>query len=99
MFRGDTPSVNGFHVTAKGLVQGVGFRYFIISTARELGLKGYVRNLPNGREVEVAAEGDQEALDSLLELIGIGPPGAEVDHLEVNWTDHPTGFSSFDLRR
>ncbi|MBM2826636.1 MAG: Acylphosphatase [Dehalococcoidia bacterium] len=91
--------VVGFHATARGLVQGVGFRYFVITTARELGLKGYTRNLPSGSEVEVAAEGEREALGSLLELIGIGPPGAEVDHVEVSWTDHTTGFSSFDLRR
>ena len=66
------------HVRLEGLVQGVGFRWFVRERARRLGLVGWVRNLADG-SVEVVAEGDSGQLDLLKEALQAGPDGARVD--------------------
>ena len=66
-----------------GRVQGVAFRWSTRARARELGVAGWVRNLPDGR-VEAHAEGDADALAALLRWLEQGPPGARVDGLEVS---------------
>ena len=69
-------------VVVRGRVQGVGFRWFVREHARTLGLAGRVCNRPDGG-VEVEAEGDQPAIDSLLGFLRGGPRGAEVLGLEM----------------
>jgi acylphosphatase len=69
------------HVRVVGVVQGVGFRWFVRERARRLGLAGWVRNLPDG-SVEVAASGADEQIAALRAEIQRGPPGAAVDQLE-----------------
>ena len=71
--------------TISGRVQGVGFRYFTEASAAREGLHGWVRNLPDGR-VEIAAEGDAEALDRFERHVRHGPPGARVENVEVDHT-------------
>ena len=73
------------HALARGRVQGVFFRAFTAAHARRLGLVGWVRNLPDGRTVEVVAEGGRAALDELLALLREGPPGAWVSGVEAGW--------------
>ena len=63
-----------------GRVQGVGYRYFVQGRAVELGLSGYVKNLPNG-DVELEAEGPRQNLDRLLAYLHQGPPLSRVDKL------------------
>jgi len=63
-----------------GRVQGVGFRFFVEHIAYELGIKGWVRNLPDGR-VEVYAIGSPEQLDELKKQLWEGPPLARVDNV------------------
>ena len=62
----------------EGRVQGVGFRYFTRRSARQLGLAGYVRNLPDG-SVEAVARGTDEALAAFEKSLEQGPPGSRVD--------------------
>lgn len=78
------------HVRVTGVVQGVGFRWFVREKARRLGLAGWVRNLPDG-SVEVAASGEQGQVDLLLRELEKGPPGAIVDrvHAETTVPEHP----------
>jgi len=64
-----------------GHVQGVFFRASTQKRALELGLRGYARNLHDGR-VEVLAVGDVQALEHLAEWLRYGPPQAHVDDLE-----------------
>jgi len=85
-------------VQVYGRVQGVYFRYFVLNTARGLGLKGYVRNLASGDAVEVRAEGKKSQLDKLLEQLKVGPPRAWVKSVEIDWSDCPGGFDSFNIR-
>jgi acylphosphatase len=68
------------HVRGTGLVQGVGFRWFVRERARRLGLAGWVRNLPDG-SVEVAAAGEDGQLELLKGELLRGPPGAVVEAL------------------
>lgn len=69
-------------VVVRGKVQGVGFRWFVRERARVLGLAGCVCNRSDG-SVEVQAEGDQAAIDSLLGSLRAGPNGAQVLGLEM----------------
>jgi acylphosphatase len=64
-----------------GTVQGVGFRYFVQSKARNLGLCGFARNLGDGR-VEVYAMGDSPALSELAAALHLGPPLSRVRGVE-----------------
>ena len=64
-----------------GRVQGVGYRFFAEAVARQLGLKGYVRNLADGR-VEVYAIGDEQVLARLKEQLAIGPRAGRVEGVE-----------------
>jgi len=80
-----------------GYVQGVNFRYYTQLRARELGVKGYVRNRWDGT-VEVVAEGEREAVEKLLEFIKVGPRAARVQRVDTQWQD-PTGqFAYFEVR-
>lgn len=83
------------HLEVTGLVQGVGFRWFLRQRARALGLAGWVANRDDGA-VEVAAEGSEDAIRSLLEAARAGPAGARVDHvreLPAVAGDLPTTFT------
>ncbi|MCC6381201.1 MAG: acylphosphatase [Dehalococcoidia bacterium] len=68
----------------RGRVQGVGFRLFAATAARQLALTGGVRNLPDGRSVEATAEGPAAQLDRFGRLLREGPPGAFVAEWEEN---------------
>lgn len=71
-----------FRAKITGRVQGVGFREATRRRARELGLHGWVRNLPDG-SVGVHVEGDEPALTALVEFLGRGPAGAAVDDVAL----------------
>ena len=90
--------VEHLSATVYGRVQGVYFRYFVRNVARRLGLKGYVRNLASGDAVEVQAEGENPQLDKLLEQLQVGPPGAWIKRVEVDWSDYSGQFDDFSAR-
>jgi acylphosphatase len=81
-----------------GLVQGVGFRWFVARHARTLGLVGYARNLPDGR-VEVVVSGPEESLPALEQLLRSGPANAQVERVERSAEPAPVLVGkSFDIR-
>ena len=69
------------YVAVRGRVQGVGFRWFVRERARALGLTGWVRNRQDGA-VEVLAVGNDDALETLRNLLRRGPSGAHVSEVE-----------------
>ena len=69
------------HALVRGRVQGVGFRWFVRERARELGVRGWVRNRTDG-SVELEAAGDSASLQQLRELVARGPAGARVTSVE-----------------
>lgn len=81
-----------------GRVQGVFFRDFVQRRARELGLTGYVRNLPDGVSVGVQAEGERQPLTELLDYLGVGPPGAKVTRVITSWSEYTGNYSHFSVR-
>ena len=66
--------------------------------AAELGLTGYVRNLPGGKAVEVHAEGQRTKLEQLISYLRIGPPAARVDRVEITWSEYTGSYHGFDVR-
>ncbi len=74
--------MKGIEVYVSGVVQGVGFRYFAKKMAKELGIRGFVKNLPDGR-VYVYAVGDAATLDKFISALHRGPPLAVVRELDV----------------
>jgi len=86
------------HVLVSGRVQGVFFRDGARRKARDLNLKGWVRNLPDGR-VEALFEGDPAAVEEMLRWCAEGPPDARVEDVAVERdpaTDKP--LSGFEVR-
>ena len=84
------------HVVAHGLVQGVGYRYSCEHRARELGVRGWVRNRNDGA-VEAVFEGDDAAVARMMGWARNGPPGALVTDFDVN-DEEPRGETRFDIR-
>ena len=87
----------GLHVIVRGLVQGVGFRYFVLRKANALGLSGYVRNQMDGA-VEIVAEGDLALLEDLLSAVRVGPRSAAVRDVAVEWTDATHHYTDFEVQ-
>jgi acylphosphatase len=81
-----------------GQVQGVFFRREITDLARRLGIWGWVRNLSNGM-VEVIAEGEKGRLDELIRFCYVGPRGAVVRKVEVEWSDYLGEFRGFRITK
>jgi acylphosphatase len=86
-----------FHATVHGAVQGVAFRFYTKQRASELGLGGWVRNLPDG-SVEVRALGDRSALEELARWLYEGPPAACVGRVEIEWEEIENDDSPFRVR-
>lgn len=83
-------------IFVSGRVQGVFYRDNTRRWASSIGLKGWVRNLPDGR-VETLAEGDQESIQTLVEQMREGPPMARIDNIEVEWEEFKGEFSDFRI--
>jgi len=83
-------------IIVNGLVQGVGFRYFVLQTALKLGLKGYTKNLYSG-EVLTVAEGEKFLLEEFLQKLKIGPGHADVKNASVVWADYKNEFTTFEI--
>ncbi len=86
------------HLIVRGIVQGVFFRANMRRIAREAGVTGWVRNLPDGRSVEAVTEGEWDAVKRVLCWALEGPPAARVDEYHVEFTE-PTGeYTDFTIR-
>lgn len=86
-----------FEAVVRGVVQGVGFRYFVMRRARRLDVTGWVANETDG-SVRCVAEGSRAALDELLGVIRRGPPGSRVDHVAVTETEATGAHDRFEVR-
>lgn len=75
--------IKNVSIKVKGRVQGVGYRYNTMVKARELGIKGYVKNERDG-SVVIEAEGNQDSLDDFTLWCTDGPNIARVDHISIH---------------
>lgn len=87
-----------FYVLISGKVQGVNFRNFTRTNARQLGIKGYAKNLANGK-VEVVAEGEKLKLNALIEKLWQGPRISRVDDIKIEERKLTGEFETFEVRR
>jgi acylphosphatase len=82
------------HVLVSGRVQGVYYRSYAEDEARELGLTGWIRNRPDGK-VEAVFEGEEKAVEDMIDWCHKGSPSSRVDKVEVGW-EAPIGeFKEF----
>lgn len=84
------------HAFVSGRVQGVFFRSETSDLASNLNLKGWVRNLRDGR-VEVVAEGEDDKLEELVKFLHKGPPHAIVADVWITWEKFKNEFQVFDV--
>ncbi|HAM49491.1 MAG TPA: acylphosphatase [Nitrospiraceae bacterium] len=84
------------HLFITGRVQGVYYRGFTRDVASELRLKGWVRNLPDGR-VEALFEGTKEDIELAIQRCFSGPPGARVDGIDAQWEDSRGDIQDFQV--
>ena len=92
----DDPTVR-LDATVGGRVQGVGFRYFVLREAMELGLEGWVANTPEGA-VRCVAEGPRERLEVLLDRLREGPAAAIVERVSEAWMPATGTLGPFGVR-
>lgn len=85
------------HVFISGKVQGVFFRAYTKQKADELGIKGWVRNLPDGR-VEAVFEGEDDKVDKMIKWCWKGSPHARVESVKVIEEDYKGEFDIFEIR-
>ncbi len=83
-------------IVVTGVVQGVFYRYNTRSKADELGVRGTVRNLADGG-VEIVCEGEEGAIQSLIDWAKQGPRGALVEQVDVEWEEPTKRFKSFSI--
>jgi acylphosphatase len=84
------------HIIVSGMVQGVGYRYFVTKIARRMELTGWVKNLPSG-EVEIEVEGPKGLVETLIAELKTGNAWAAVRNVEVAWEKFQGKYTGFDI--
>jgi len=87
----------GAHIIVEGLVQGVGFRWFVARKAETLGLRGYAKNLYNGN-VEIEVSGERSLVEELIKDVKVGPRSAQVTNLKIEWQQPADQYTHFEIR-
>jgi len=84
------------NLTISGKVQGVGFRYFVLRQAQELGITGWVSNKPNG-DVEALAQGEKADLEQFVAKVKEGPSFSSVEDVSLNWVNEAEQYFGFEI--
>ena len=85
------------HVFISGIVQNVGYRYFVRENARKLGLNGFVRNTEDGG-VEVVLQGNEKVIEQMIAECKKGPMLSEVKQFGVEWEEGKEELTTFEIR-
>ncbi len=85
------------HIFVSGIVQGVGYRFSTVEQARQLGINGWVRNLPD-RRVEAVFEGSRDLVEAMIRWCYQGPPAAVVKDVASEY-ENPEGCQGFQVKR
>ncbi len=84
------------HIFVQGRVQAVGFRYYTLTQAQSIGVKGWVKNRNDGR-VEIIAQGGEEPVESFIQSVKKGPRFSHVEDMKVEDLDNSTEYRSFEI--
>lgn len=84
-------------IIVNGLVQGVGFRYYVLREAKRLDLNGYVKNLYTG-EVLTVVEGEKVIVEEMINKLRVGPIHASVKSCKVDWQEPKNEFTDFEVK-
>ena len=84
------------HIRVSGIVQGVGYRYFVLKQGRRMELTGWVKNVPSG-DVELDVEGPRGLIEELIQLLWTGNPWATVRDVIVHWEKYSGRYTGFDI--
>ncbi len=83
-------------MTVKGMVQGVGFRYYCYRNAVQLGINGYAKNLHNG-DVEIEAEGGVSEMNEFIKQVQIGPKFSKINSTSVVRMPFEGNYKEFSI--
>lgn len=86
----------GANIKVTGMVQGVGFRYFAMRHANELGLTGYVKNKADG-SVELQIEGAKQVVENFKSILVQGPGYSSVDKVEITYEPYTVKYNRFSV--
>jgi acylphosphatase len=89
--------IKRYHLLVSGLVQGVGYRYFVQQIAEAIDIKGWTRNLADGR-VEILVEGDESALNHFYAQCKKGSRLSDVSDLTLSELEPEYNFYDFTIR-
>jgi acylphosphatase len=85
------------HAFISGIVQGVSYRYYTVNRAKQVGVSGWVRNLPDSR-VEAVFEGTQEQVETMIRWCQQGSPASVVERVVFEY-EQPQGIEGFVTKR
>ena len=85
-----------YHLMVKGKVQGVGYRYFVVTAGKNMGLTGWVRNCSNG-DVECEAQGKKIQLEAFIERLESGHSWARIDRIEKQEMNEKSEEREFEI--
>ena len=84
------------NIKITGKVQGVGFRYFVLRQAQELGITGWVSNKSNG-DVEALAQGEKADLEQFIAKVKEGTTFSRVEDVSLNWVNEAEQYFGFEI--
>ena len=84
------------NLTISGKVQGVGFRYFVLQQAQEMGITGWVSNKSNG-DVEALVQGEKADLEEFVAKVKEGPSFSRVEDVSLNWLNKAEQYFGFEI--
>jgi acylphosphatase len=86
-----------YEINIRGRVQGVGYRYFAVQKAKEMGISGWVKNLVDG-SVLIVAQGIEAEIKTFIDYLYIGPTRSRVDKISTCLMQITTVFDSFSIK-
>jgi len=86
-----------YEIIVSGRVQGVGYRYFVVQKATEMGITGWVKNSVDGGVI-IVAQGIEEELKTFIDFLYIGPSLARVDRILTNKMQVVAVFDNFNVK-
>ena len=92
----DEGSMNRLNVILNGVVQGVGYRYYVVRRAVKSDITGWVKNCSDGT-MEIEAIGEKGALESFLSYVRVGPTAAHVTEVNAQWFTNGKQYEKFDV--